>query len=77
MLIFKGLFFQIKVNLIYLDRCIRLNVRCKDSHFWGHGGGLVDGAADSGLYDPSLIPLGEKKENKRKRGLGWPLLKKR
>ena len=26
--------------------------------------GLVDRATDSGPYDPSLIPLGEKKENK-------------
>ena len=38
----------------------------------GRGGGLVDRVADSGLYDPSLIPLGEKKENKRERGRGWP-----
>ena len=28
----------------------------------GRGGGLVDRAADSGLYNPSSIPLGEKKE---------------
>ena len=42
----------------------------------GRGGGLVDIVADSGPYDPSSIPLGEKKENKRKRGRGWPLLKK-
>ena len=33
----------------------------------------MDRAADS---DPSSIPLGEKKENKQKRGLGWPILKK-
>ena len=39
---------------------------------WGRGGGLVDRAADSGLYDPSSIPLGEKKENKR----GWLIQKK-
>ena len=40
----------------------------------GRGGGdLVDRAADSGPYDPSSIPLGEKKENKRKRGWGWPI----
>ena len=32
----------------------------------GRGGGLVDRAADLGLYDPSLIPLGEKKENNQK-----------
>ena len=31
---------------------------------WGRGGGLVDRAADSGPLDPSLIPLGEEKENK-------------
>ena len=31
---------------------------------WGRGGGLVDRAADSGLYDPSSNLLGEKKENK-------------
>ena len=28
----------------------------------GHGGGLVDRAADSGQYDLSSIPLGEEKE---------------
>ena len=28
----------------------------------GRGGGLVDRVADSGPYDPSSIPLGEKKE---------------
>ena len=33
---------------------------------WGHGGGLVDRAADSGPCDPSLIPLGEKKKQKVK-----------
>ena len=38
----------------------------------GCGGGLADRAADSGPYDLSLIPLGEKKENKRERGRGWP-----
>ena len=32
----------------------------------GRGGGLVDRVADSGPYDPCSIPLGEKKENKRK-----------
>ena len=26
---------------------------------WGRDGGLVDRAADSSLYDPSSIPLGE------------------
>ena len=33
----------------------------------GRGGGPVDRAADSGPYNPSLIPLGEKKENKGKK----------
>ena len=37
---------------------------------------LVDTAADSGPFDPSLIPLGEKKKNKQKRGQGWPIFKK-
>ena len=32
----------------------------------GCGGGLVDRAVDLGPCDPSSIPLGEKKENKRK-----------
>ena len=36
----------------------------------------MDRAADSGPYDPILIPLGEKKENKRKRGRGWTTFKK-
>ena len=36
----------------------------------GRGGGLVDRVADSGPYDPCSIPLGEKKENKRKKRLG-------
>ena len=40
---------------------------------WGRGGGLVDRAADSSPDDPSLIPLGEKKEIKRKKGQGWPI----
>ena len=35
----------------------------------------MDRAADSGPYDPSSIPHGEKKENKQKRGRGWPMLK--
>ena len=39
----------------------------------GRGGGLVDRSANSGPYNLSLIPIGEKKENKRKRGLGWPI----
>ena len=39
----------------------------------GRGGGLVERAPDSGPYDPSSIPLGEKKENKRKRGRGRPI----
>ena len=38
----------------------------------GRGGGRVDRAADWG---PSLIPFGEKKESKWKRGRGWPILK--
>ena len=42
----------------------------------GRGGGLVDRAADLGPCDPSLIPLGDKQENKLKRGRGWPILKK-
>ena len=42
----------------------------------GGGGGQVDRAADSGPCDPSSIPLGEKRENKQKRGRGWPILKK-
>ena len=33
------------------------------SMVWGRGGGVVERAADSGPYDPSLTPLGEKKEN--------------
>ena len=49
----------------------------EDSRYYnlGHGGGLVDRAAYSGLYDPSSIPLGEKKENKQKRGRDWPIKK--
>ena len=38
----------------------------------GGGGGLVDRAADSGPCDRSLIPLGEKKENKRKEAVVGP-----
>ena len=38
----------------------------------GRGGGLVDRAYDLGPYNPSSIPLGEKKENKRKRGRVGP-----
>ena len=41
----------------------------------GRGGGLVDRAADLGPCDPSLIPLGEKKENKRKEAGVGPLKK--
>ena len=41
----------------------------------GRGGGLVDGVADSGPGDPSLIPLGEKKENKQKEARVGPLKK--
>ena len=37
--------------------------------FWRRGG-LVDRVADSGPYDPSSIPLGEKKENKMKKRPG-------
>ena len=33
----------------------------------GRGGGLVERAGNSGPYDPSSIPLGEKKENKGKK----------
>ena len=36
----------------------------------------MDRAAGLGLSNPSSIPLGEKKENKRKRGPGWPILEK-
>ena len=43
----------------------------KQSKHTGHGGGLVDRAADLGPCNPSLIPLGEKKENEQKRGRGW------
>ena len=43
---------------------------------WGRGSYQVERAADSGPYDPSLITLGEKKENKQKRGQGWPIFKK-
>ena len=39
----------------------------------GRGGGLVDRAANSSPEDKSLIPLGEKKDIKRKRGRGWPI----
>ena len=42
----------------------------------GCGGGLVDRAAGLGPSNPSLIPLGQKKENKRKRDPGWPTFKK-
>ena len=38
--------------------------------------GAVDRAANSGPYDPSSIPLGEKKDNRQKRGQGWPISKK-
>ena len=41
----------------------------------GRGGGLVDRATDSGPYDPSLIPLGEKKENNQKEAGVGPHLK--
>ena len=36
--------------------------KCK---FRDRGGGLVNTAADSGLCDPSSIPLGEKKKKKQ------------
>ena len=42
----------------------------------GRGCGLVDRAADSGPCDPSSIPLGEKKENKRKEAGVGPFKKK-
>ena len=44
---------------------------------WGRGCGLVDRAADSGPCNPSSIPLGEKKENKRKEAMVGPLKKKK
>ena len=37
----------------------------------------MDRAADSGPCDPSSIPLGEKKENKRKEAGVGPLKKKK
>ena len=40
----------------------------------GCGGGLVDRAPNSGPCDPSSIPLGEKKENKRKEAGVGPFL---
>ena len=40
------------------------------------GGGLVDRAADSGPNSLSSIPLGEKKEIKRKRARGSPIFEK-
>ena len=36
----------------------------------------MDRAADSGPNDLSSTPLVEKKENKQKRGWGWPIFKK-
>ena len=42
----------------------------------GRGCGLVDRAADPGPCDPSSIPLGEKKENKRKEAGVGPFKKK-
>ena len=35
----------------------------------------MDGASNSGPYDPSSIPLGEKNKNKRKRVRGLPIIK--
>ena len=42
----------------------------------GRGGGLVNGVADSGPGDPSLIPHDEKKENKQKEARVGSYLKK-
>ena len=53
-------------TLLGLNPAIAHKVR----NLWGRGGGLVDRAANSGQYDPSSIPLGEKKENKQKKGPG-------
>ena len=36
----------------------------------------MDGATNSGLYDPSSIPLGEKKENKQKERPGLVNIKR-
>ena len=36
----------------------------------------MDRAAGLDPSNPSSIPPGEKKENKQKRGLGWPIFKK-
>ena len=47
------------------------------SFLGGRGCGLVDRAADSGPCDPSSIPLGEKKENKRKEAGVGPFKKKK
>ena len=51
--------------------------KLESDDFWGRVGGLVDRAADSGPYDPSSIPFGENKENKRERGLGWTIFRKK
>ena len=40
-------------------------------------GGLVDRAADSGPYDPSSIPLGEKREKEMKKRPGLAHIKKK
>ena len=56
------------------DFCRTITTLC---NWGGGGGGLVDRAADPGPYDPSSIPLGGKKENKQKRGRGWPIFNKK
>ena len=48
----------------------------KPEHSLGCGGGLLDRAADVGPYNPSSIPLGEKKENKQKETRVGTYLKK-
>ena len=44
---------------------------------WGRGSYQVERAADSGPYDPSLITLGEKKENKQKKRPGLAHIEKK
>ena len=56
--------------------CFILGNVIKESLKKGRGGGLLDRAADSGPCGPSSIPLGEKKENKRKEAGVGPYLKK-
>ena len=56
-------------NTLFMGVCLRAIFGLN----WGRGCGLVDRAADSGPSDPSSIPLGEKKENKRKEAGVGPL----